>query len=212
MSKKLIIIDDEITNNIFDDCFTRLNNIMENWCKNYEENYSGGKMRGDRGDDIENFCKDTIKIIGDLYKLNVYVLKGTNDKKELSLNHKDQIIKKDHQVDIHIYKDNQFIAVIECKAYLDSCYYVRACDDFRLFKKFGYNIKNYIFSLENSIDENTRLFTDIVTDNSCDDIFYMLDGKRTSTKPVYDKKYKKPINKEKLLHFILSLKNLLIGI
>ncbi len=32
--------------------------------------------------------------------------------------------------------------------YLDSCYYVRACDDFKLFKKFGYNIKTFIFTLE----------------------------------------------------------------
>jgi len=40
----------------------------------------------------------------------------------------------------------------------------------------------------------------------------MLDGKRTSTKPVYDKKHKKKINKEKLIYFIKSLQKLLIGI
>jgi len=44
------------------------------------------------------------------------------------------------------------------------------------------------------------------------DIFYMLDGKRTATKPIYDKKYKKKINKDKLNYFIKSLQHLLIGI
>lgn len=178
-------------NSIIENSYNELNIIMENWCKCYDENFSGGKMRGDRGDDIENFVKNVINMFVTTYDIKVDALKGSNDKKELVLHHNNKIIKKDHQVDIHIYKDGNFIAVIECKAYLDSCYYVRACDDFRLFKKFGYDVKNYIFSLENSIDENTKLFTDVVTENVCDDIFYMLDGKRTSTKPIYDKKHKK---------------------
>jgi hypothetical protein len=194
---------------IIESSYSELNNIMDNWCKKHEDNYSGGKMRGDRGEDIETFVKNIIHMIGDLYKVNVCAVKGTTDKKELVLNHNDKTIKKDHQVDIHIYKDNVFIAVIECKAYLDSCYYVRACDDFKLFKKFGYEIKQYIFALENSIDENTKIFTDVITDNVCDDIFYMLDGKRTSTKPVYDKKHKKQINKEKLTYFIKTLQKLI---
>ena len=184
---------------------------MDNWCKNYEENVSGGRMRYDRGDDIENFVKNTINMFNKIYKVNVYAIKGINDKKKLVLHHKDKIIHKYHQVDIHIYKEDQFIAVIECKSYLDSCYYVRSCDDFILFKKFGYNVKNYIFSLEDSIDENTKLFTDAVKDNICDDIFYMLDGKRSSSKPVYDKKYKKTLNKENLSYLIKTLQQLLIS-
>ena len=95
-----------------------------------------------------------------------------------------------------------FVAVIECKAYLDSCYYVRACDDFKLFKKFDYNVKKYIFTLENAICEDTKLFIDFTNENICDDIFYLLDGKRTSSKPVYDIKHKKQINKKELIKFI----------
>ena len=33
-------------------------------------------------------------------------------------------IEKDHQVDIHIYINDIFIAVIECKSYLESCYLI----------------------------------------------------------------------------------------
>ncbi len=198
----------KIINNIIQNAYKKLTKIINKWCKNYEKDYSGGKMRGDRGEDIEKYVKYIINMFGNLFNINVNAIKGINDKKELSLKHNKKIIKKDHQVDIHIYKDNKFIAVIECKAYLDSCYYVRACDDFKLFKKFGYDVKNYIFSLENSIDENTKIFTDVVSDYVCDDIFYMLEGKRTSTKPIYNKKYKKPVNKSNIIHFIKSLESL----
>lgn len=196
-----------IIEKIIEKCYIELNNIMDNWCKNYDENFSGGKMRGDRGEHIENFVKFVINIFKTEYNINVYAVKGTDDKKELKIPGTE--IKKDHQVDIHIYKNDKFIAVIECKAYLDSCYYTRACDDFKLFKKFGYDVKKYIFTLEDSIKEETKMFTDYETDNVCDDIFYILDGKRTSTKPIYDKKHKKNINKTKLSYFVTSLQKLL---
>lgn len=207
MSEISISFIDEETriSNIIEYSCIELTNIMDKWNKMYDENYSGGKMRGDRGQDIEIFVINIINMFRELFNINVIGIKGTNDKKELSLIHNEKVIKKHHQVDIHIYKDNIFIAVIECKAYLDSCYYVRACDDFKLFKKFGYEIKNYIFSLEKSIDENTKMFTDVITDYVCDDIFYVLDGKRNYTKPIYDKKHKKPVNKEKITYFIKSL-------
>jgi len=195
-------------NDIIEYSYTELNNIMDNWCKNYDDNFSGGKMRGDRGEHIEKYVKDVIQKFKSIYGVNVWAVTGTDDKKELKIPGTE--IKKYHQVDIHIYKDNDFIAVIECKAYLDSCYYIRACDDFKLFKKFGYNVKKYIFTLEDSMKEETKIFTDYETDNVCDNIFYILDGKRTSTKPIYDKKYKKNINIDKLTYFITSLHSLLV--
>jgi hypothetical protein len=188
---------------IIENSLIKLNNVMDNWCQNFDDDFSGGKMRGDRGEDIENFVKDVINMIKIVYGVNVRAFKGTDDKKELKIPGTE--IKKNHQVDIHIYKNDVFIAVIECKAYLDSCYYVRACEDFKLFKKYGYNnIKNYIFTLENSIKEETKIFTDYETDNICDDIFYMLDGKRSSSKPIYDK--------QKLTYFVKSLQKLLVDI
>ena len=179
-----------------------MSEIMDKWCENYSENFSGGKMRGDRGADIELFVRNMINRIGFDLSRNLVAIKGSSDKKQLKIQFGEKEIKKDHQVDIHIYLDSKFIAIIECKAYLDSCYYVRACDDFTLFKKFGYNVKKYIFTLENSIDEDTKMFTDHVTENVCDHIFCILDGKRTSAKPIYDSKFRKPINMEKLYEFI----------
>tara|TARA_Y100000389_G_C17418350_1_gene495107 strand:+ start:70 stop:759 length:690 start_codon:yes stop_codon:yes gene_type:complete len=202
--------DSDKLNNIIEQCYNELNNIMDNWCKNHEENYSGGKMRGDRGEHIEKFVKFVVNKFSSEYGKNIYAVKGTDDKKKLII--PGTKIEKDHQVDIHIYINDIFIAVIECKAYLDSCYYIRACNDFKLFNKFGYDIKKYIFALEDSIKEETKVFTDYEYDNICDDIFYMLDGKRSSNKPIYDKKHIKKINKEKLTYFIKSLHKLFINI
>jgi hypothetical protein len=211
MSKPNLIIEEDNAelNNIIEKSYIELTNIMDRWCKNCDENFSGGKMRGIRGGDIENFVKFVINMFNSEYGMNVRAVKGNDDKKELKIPGTE--IKKDHQVDIHIYKNDIFIAVIECKAYLDSCYYIRACDDFKLFKKFGYDIKKYIFTLENSIKEETKLFTDYETDNICDDIFYILDGKRSSKKSIYDKNHKKNINRKKLTYFVESLQKLLIN-
>ena len=198
--------EDDTPKDIGDELYKELNDIVEKWCNNYENNYSGGKMRQIRGADIEAFVQSCINKIRDKYDDTIRCITGSADKKTLLLSD----ITKQHQVDIHIYKKDKFIAVIECKAYLDSCYYVRACDDFRLFKKCGYDVKSYIFTLENSIDKQTKDFTDADTNSVCDNVFYMMDGKRSSTKPIYNKKYKKTVNRESLLCFIESLKNVLI--
>lgn len=180
-----------------------LSTIIDEWCKSSANGCIGGEMREKRGSDIETFVRASINKIGEKLNINLHARCGNDDKKDLIVNlpNGKKVIKK-HQVDVHIYLDGCFVAVIECKAYLDSCYYVRACDDFKLFKKFDYNVKNYIFTLENAIGEDTKLFTDFVNEYICDDIFYMLDGKRTSSKPVYDMKHKKPINKKELTKFI----------
>ena len=182
---------------------------MDKWITTYTSNYSGGKMRGDRGEDIETFVINSINYIGKELKTNLIAKKGSSDKKLMKLEINNKVIKKMHQVDVHVYLNKNFICAIECKAYLDSCYYVRACDDFKLFKKFGYDIKNYIFTLENSIDEDTKLFTDHITDNICDNVFYILDGKRSSSKPIYDERYKKEINNDNFINFIEFIFNLI---
>jgi hypothetical protein len=180
-----------------------ISNIIDEWCKSNTNGCSGGEMREKRGSDIETFVRTTINKIGEKLNIDLHARCGNDDKKDLIINLPNgKKLTKQHQVDVHIYLNGFFVAVIECKAYLDSCYYVRACDDFKMFKKFDYNVKNYIFTLENAIGEDTKQFTDYINDYICDNIFYILDGKRTSTKPVYDIKHKKTINKNELTKFI----------
>lgn len=196
----------ELKNIIIQRAENELSEIMDEWCKSNANNCTGGKMRGQRGSDIEKFVVNTINKIGELLKINLIAKCGNDDKKKLIITLPDgKKLTKDHQVDVHIYLNGVFVSVIECKAYLDSCYYVRTCDDFKMFKKFDYNVKNYIFTLENGIGEDTKIFTDYINENICDDIFYLLDGKRTSSKPVYDMNHKKTINKNVLTKFIDSI-------
>jgi hypothetical protein len=177
---------------------------IETWSTSYSsESFTGGKMRGDRGKLIEDLVMKTIDKIASEMNINLTCKKGSSDKKLLTLTLPDGTKKtKEHQVDVHVYLNGKFITVIECKAYLDSCYYGRACNDFKLFKKFGYDVKTLIFALEDSIDEDTKIFTDFETDNICDRVFYILDGKRSSSKPIYDKKYLKTPNDDKIMKFI----------
>lgn len=185
------------------------NQMLDKWCDSYSTNYQGGKMRSDRGEDVENFVRNIVDIISTATNTNLKAIRGINDKKELRIETEDTKICKMHQVDVHIYLNDIFVAVVECKAYLDSCYYVRACDDFDLFRKFNYNVKTFIFALEDNMDKDTKIFIDYVKDNICDDIFYMMDGKRSSVKPIYDTKFRKTINETNLLRFIDMIYNLL---
>jgi len=192
-----------VKENILQIAETEMTKIMDDWCNNHANSCSGGEMRANRGSDIEKFVRSIINKTGEVLNIDLIAKCGNDDKKDLAINLPDgRKIIKQHQVDVHIYLNGAFIAVIECKAYLDSCYYVRACDDFKLFEKFEYNVKNYVFTLENSIDEETKIFTDFITENICDDVFYILDGKRSSTKPIYDVKHKKTINVKSLTKFI----------
>jgi site-specific DNA-methyltransferase (adenine-specific) len=162
-----------------DECCIDLDLIIHEWKKNI--NISEGKMRSIRGSDIENFVLDTVNKIGLACDTKLYAKNGNKDQKILE----NGSVSKKHKLDIHIYKNDIFDSVIECKSYLDSCYYSRACHDFKIFDKFGYNLKYYIFSLEDSINDETKLFTDIIYDNICNDIFFCVDGKRSSRKPLF---------------------------
>lgn len=185
-----------------DFAITELQTLMNKWCTLYETEYSGGSMRSSRGNDIEEFVIKLVHKIGTEKNVNLVAKNGKFDKKECKVILPTKEIKKDHQVDVHVYLNNSFILAIECKAYLDSCYYDRACNDFALFKKFDYNVKKVIFALEDSIDKDTKIFMDYTHNNICDGVFYMLDGKRSSSKPIYDKTCKKEINPEKVATFV----------
>ena len=202
-------MDNDTLNMVVEKAYQKLDIVMDKWNNSYHNDFSGGKMRRDRGIDLETYVIYIIHLFKDLCQIDVKAVKGDYDKKSLNITHNNKTINKKHQVDVHVYKNNNFIAVIECKSYLDSCYYTRACNDFKLFEKFGYKVSNLILSLENSLSDETKIFIDILNDNICHNVFYLLDGKRSSTKPVYETKFRKSINKQKLSQFIVKLFNII---
>ena len=163
----------------------------------------GGAIRGSRGTLVENM----IDII--CHSLGIEVRIGTSDLQTITIMHKDREYRCEHQVDRHLYAKGKLIAIVECKAYLDSCYYVRASSDFKRMKMAHPSVKAFVFALENSISENALVFTDADFDNSCDGIFYMCDGKRSSSKPIYKKEFAKPLNRKSFDAFVTTLRTLL---
>ena len=91
--------------------------------------------------------------------------------------------------------------IIECKCWLDASMMERASSDFRLIKKYTDNdIKSIIVSLENATNEKSEMF--ILDEGHVDKVFYLLDGKRRSDKPIWKKDCRKKINDKKLNNLI----------
>jgi hypothetical protein len=198
-------MDSVIENNITLHLADLLNKMMEKWHNIEDTQFTGGKMRASRGDSIESFVEYAINYIGIQLNVDLIAKRGFKDKKKLITNFNNVEICKQHQVDIHIYLSGNFIGVVECKAYLDSCYYVRAMDDFKLFQKFGYKVKNIIFTLEDGMSKNTKTFIDFMNEDIQLTLLYLTDGKRVSSKPIYKSQFKKEINIEILKKFINTI-------
>lgn len=162
------------------------------------ENNAGGKIRQAMGNLGENLSKFIWIEISKLYKdisIPVEPKKGEDDQKECK-NDKGNIYKA--HVDKHCYIGDKFILAIESKSYLDSCYCLRASDDFRLLKKyFDPKLICIVVSIEDAAKESSRKF--IEDEGWIDAIFILADGKRTSAKPIWKKDFFKKLNKEKVI-------------
>jgi hypothetical protein len=163
----------------------------------------GGKLREARGSLVEGI----IDVI--CAKLGIESRVGDNDLQVIRVEADGVVHTMEHQVDRHLYHGGKLIAVVECKAYLDACMYVRACSDFKRMKKLHPTIKSFLFALEDSQAAKAKAFTDVDFDNVCDGIFHMCDGKRSSARPLYTRQFAKEIVQAKFEAFVNALKALL---
>lgn len=182
-------------------CFPRLCEYIKSQYSKVELLKDGGGIRLLRG----ITCETMVDIICE--SLNIESRVGSSDFQLITITGRDgKEYSTRHQVDRHLYYNNKIIAVVECKSYLDSCYYTRACSDFKRMSVLHPNIKKYIFALENNISDSTIAFTDVEFDYVCNDIFYMCNGKRKSKKPIYEKDFSKELVYENVERFINELK------
>lgn len=157
----------------------------------------GGKIRQAMGDLGENLAKvvwlEVAKLYADISN-PIEPKRGEDDIKKC-------ISKRgypyDAHVDKHCYIKDKFVLAIESKSYLDSCYYTRASADFRLLKEY-YDPKLIciVLSIEDATKESSRLF--IEDEGWIDGTFILADGKRTSAKPIWNKKFLKKLNHTKI--------------
>lgn len=160
-------------------------------------NNVGGQIRQAMGDLGENLAKvawmEVAKLYADISK-PIEPKKGESDIKKCV--NKSGSTYNAH-VDKHCYINGKFVLAIEAKSYLDSCYYTRASADFRLLKEY-YNPKLIcvVLSIEDATKESSRKF--IEDEGWIDATFILADGKRTSAKPIWDKRFYKKLNHKKV--------------
>ena len=163
----------------------------------------GGKLREARGSLVEGMIDVVCS------KLGIESRVGDSDLQEIQVEADGEVYTMEHQVDRHLYHGGKLIAVVECKAYLDACMYVRACSDFKRMKKLHPTIKCFLFSLENSQAARAKAFTDVDFDSVCDGVFHMCNGNRSSARPLYTRQFAKEIVRPKFEAFVTALKALL---
>ena len=87
------------------------------------------------------------------------------------------------QVDLHVYRDEKLLFILESKTYLDACYLKRAVEDFKEIRGIVGNVPAIIWSGQNAIADNTFGYL-----NECCDFetFYCnVTKKRSSSKAIY---------------------------
>lgn len=157
----------------------------------------GGKIRQAMGDMGENLAKVAWMEVASLYaniSKPLEPIKGEKDKKKCVNKHGHTY---DAHVDKHCYIGDKFVLAIESKSYLDSCYYMRASEDFRLLKTYhNPKLVCLVLSIEDATKNSSRKF--IEDEGWVDAAFILADGKRTSAKPIWDKRFPKKLNREKV--------------
>jgi hypothetical protein len=111
------------------------------------------------------------------------------------------------QVDRHLYHTDGTMAKIgECKAYLDRCFMERASSDFgRILNGVQSKPTTFILALENSVSD--KAYEYYMDEGNIHKVFYLCDGKRSSTKPIWRNPHYKPINETKLQDFVDFIRN-----
>lgn len=175
----------------------RLNKIS----KYANQNNTGGKIRqamGNLGEDLSALAWIEIaKIYSDIEKA-IKPKKGEKDQIKCINKNGNEFYA---HVDKHCYINGKFILAIEAKSYLDSCYYYRASNDFRLLKLyFDKKLICIVVSIEDAAKKESKNF--IEDEKWIDKTFILTDGKRSSTKPIWKRKFRKKLNFNKIKNFV----------
>lgn len=164
-------------------------NIFENLASKID---SGGMIRSARGELVETLVE---RIWQDIDKNN------TTTNKKHTCTSKSGLYTIEKALDRNLYKNGKLVAMVECKAYLDSCYLERAIFDSIELKNNNFNVPMAIVSLENGLSDSSYKY--FMEKNVIDKVFFLVPGKRQSTKPLYKQKFFKDLD-EKSVNDLVS--------
>ena len=109
------------------------------------------------------------------------------------------------QVDLHVYRDDELLFILESKTYLDACYLKRAVEDFREIRDIVGEVPAIIFSGQNAVGYNTYGYYNEEYDF---ETFYInLTKSRSSEKPLY--KTRDPLDKVELEIFVDHVRSII---
>jgi hypothetical protein len=186
MNKDYIVLEVE---RIYNETMEKANSIYES-----SEN-AGGKVRKINGDLVEKIFSKVVELTFQINESTVNITGKKQDSEKITSKNGGFIYVS---VDVHA-KSEKANFFAECKTYLDKCYLDRASSDLKHFKK---NPKNVclIISLENAVAKNAETY--FLDEGYVDRIFYLVDGKRNSSRPIWKKEHSKSLNKSKVLELI----------
>ena len=175
------------------------NDSMSSANKIYEESENGGgKVRQANGDLVEKMFKRIAYLVCNMNGFNSVKITGKKDDSIRIHSKSGGYI--DASVDVHVIVPETVSFFAECKTYLDKCYLDRASSDLKHFKKPDTKNVCFIISLENAVSKNSETY--FLDEGYIDNIFYLVDGKRSSAKPIWKKDHFKPLNKSKVMELI----------
>lgn len=139
----------------------------------------GGKIRQTRGELVESIIETMWESFGGQVKTKDYFA-HTNDQGSIQ-----------KALDCHLYLSGILVACVECKSYLDLCYLERADWDSRIIKQV-IQVPCLVVALENACASDSLNY--VVGEKNIDNIFFLVPGKRSSSKPLYKREYFKEID------------------
>ena len=192
-----------LTDQHHEDIYNQIHTHFTQVYDSLETLQGGGEIRAIRGDSTERMVDIVCEYLRTNCGVNVSSKVGDDDKQIIAIG----AISRKHQVDRHVYAGDRLALIIEVKAYLDSCYYERACNDFKVMRLGHPTVKTVVLALENGISNDSVIFTDAVFDNVCDKICYLCAGKRSSARPMYRREFRKPLERQGVRQLVEAVYN-----
>lgn len=167
------------------------------------------QMKGDLVEDVVHHIWDSVLKLYKGEDINAKIISGKEDKKLLIS--KSKRGEYYHSQDLHFYLNKSFILSIETKSYTESAMYKRVCEDARLLKKYvNPKLVCILVELECARDPKSQIFMDEEY-GTIHKIFTLVQGGRSSTKPIHKNEFRKNLDSNALRGMIVFFDNFLIS-
>jgi hypothetical protein len=149
------------------------------------ERGEGGQIRGKRGKLVE-------RLVDVLWRSQGEDCHTTTEK--YSLLNSAKTHSRVLHLDCSLWRGDVLAAMVECKAYLDFAFLQRTDWNASLLRRNGFTAPLAVVTLEKALAEESAQF--VLGDGNLDHIFYLCAGRRDHLRPMYDKRWFKPIEEE----------------